>query len=71
MFHALDYYCDARVRLRHTYGGGVMDEYLECDCCGGDAAMFPVRAGDPLLCGCSGSVICDEGHLLMVYNIAS
>jgi hypothetical protein len=49
-------------RLRMRGSRFVMDEHLKCDCCGGDAAMFPVRDGDPLLCGCSGSVICDEGH---------
>ena len=35
--------------------------WLECDCCGGNAAPFPVKDGDRLQCGCSGFVWCDEG----------
>ncbi len=36
-------------------------KWLECDCCGEDAAPFPVGDGDALKCGCAGAVTVDEG----------
>ena len=44
-----------------TFVWSSITEWLDCDCCGGNAAPFPVMDGDALQCGCSGSVICDEG----------
>jgi len=39
---------------------------LECPCCGGDAASWtsakPIYDGDPITCGCPGSVYVDEDH---------
>lgn len=42
-----------------------MTKYLECPCCGDEGAESDSEGyfydGDPLICGCSGWVSCDEG----------
>ena len=47
-------------------------EYLECPCCG-DEGAYPHEDGyyydgDPLACGCNGSVHADEGEAWINLN---